>query len=203
VPDPKIFDVNPSKHKQNQPSNGFNLVYHGTIAHRLGVDLIVEALNILKDQIPEIKLHLWGRKGEPQTVLGSRIRDLHLEDQVMINDMVPAEKLPQVLAPMDLGVIGNRSDPATELMLPVKMMEYISLKIPVVVPRIKTIQHYFSEDMVMFFEPENVESLAAAIRELYGNEDIRKDKAEKAYQFLQTISWDKQKHDLFKIYQDL
>jgi glycosyltransferase involved in cell wall biosynthesis len=57
--------------------------------------------------------------------------------------------------------------------------------------------------MVMFFEPENVESLAAAIRELYGNEDIRKDKAEKAYQFLQTISWDKQKHDLFKIYQDL
>jgi glycosyltransferase involved in cell wall biosynthesis len=204
VPDPKIFDVSRLiSNNPNRQSDGFNLVYHGTIAHRLGVDLILDALHTLKDQIPNIKLHLWSRKEEAQTILGNQIRELHLEDRVMINDMIPAERLPQMLAPMDLGVIGNRVNMATELMLPVKMMEYMSLKIPVVAPRIKAIEHYFTDDMLMFYEPENVDSLAAAIRKLYGNEDLRKDKAEKAYQFLQTISWDKQKQDLLKIYQDL
>ncbi len=203
VPDPKIFDVIPLKNKQSRPSDRFNLVYHGTIAHRLGVDLILEALHTLRDQIPEIKLHLWGRKEEAQAILGDQIRDFQLEDRVMINDMIPAEKLPRMLASMDLGVIGNRVNKATELMLPVKMMEYMSLKIPVVAPKTKAIEHYFTEDMLMFYEPENVASLAAAIRELYGNEDLRKDKTEKAYQFLQTISWDKQKQDLFKIYEGL
>lgn len=203
VPDPKIFDVPQLKNKRNRLSDGFNLVYHGTIADRLGVDLILEALHSLREQIPEIKLHLWSRKEEAQTFLGNQIRDLHLEDRVMINDMIPAEKLPRMLAPMDVGVIGNRVNMATELMLPVKMMEYMSLKIPVVAPRIKAIEHYFTEEMLMYYEPENVASLAAAIRELYRNEDFRKDKAERAYQFLQTISWDKQKQELFKIYQNL
>lgn len=203
VPDPKIFDVSQLKNKQNRLSDGFNLVYHGTIAHRLGVDLILEALHSLRDQIPNIKLHIWSRKEEAQTILGNQIRELHLDDRVMINDMIPAEKLSQMLAPMDVGVIGNRVNMATELMLPVKMMEYMSLKIPVVAPRIKAIEHYFTEDMLMFYEPENVASLAAAISEFYGNEDLRMDKAEKAYRFLQTISWDKQKQDLLKIYQDL
>jgi glycosyltransferase involved in cell wall biosynthesis len=203
VPDPKIFDVSQLKNKQSRLSDGFNLVYHGTIAHRLGVDLILEALYFLRDQIPEIKLHLWGRKEEAQALLGNQIRDRQLEDWVMINDIIPAEKLPEGLAPMDLGVIGNRINKATELMLPVKMMEYMSLKIPVVAPRTKTIEHYFTEGMLMFYEPENVASLAAAIRKLYGNEDLRKNKAENAYQFLQTINWDKQKQDLLKIYEDL
>ena len=68
---------------------------------------------------------------------------------------------------MDIGVIGNRRTAAGDLMLPVKMLEYICLDIPVVVPRLKTIEHYFSDDMVAYYEPEDVESLANAIYRLY------------------------------------
>ena len=35
---------------------------------------------------------------------------------------------------MDLGVIGNRRSAAGDLMLPVKLLEYVSLGIPAVVP---------------------------------------------------------------------
>ena len=49
---------------------------------------------------------------------------------------------------MDLGVVGNRRSVASDLMLPVKLMEYVSQMIPAVVPRLKTIEHYFSDDMV-------------------------------------------------------
>ncbi len=61
---------------------------------------------------------------------------------------------------MDIGVVGNRRSVACELMLPVKLVEYVSLGIPAVVPRLKTIEHYFSDDMVTYYEPDDVQSLA-------------------------------------------
>ena len=64
-------------------------------------------------------------------------------------------------------------------MLPVKMIEYIALGIPVIAPELKTIQYYFSEEMVSFFPPEDVNSLAAAIIEIYQDEAKRKKQVEK------------------------
>jgi glycosyltransferase involved in cell wall biosynthesis len=203
VPDPKIFNLDQFSKEENQALNEFNLVYHGTIAHRLGVELILEALHILRKKIPNIRLSLWGNKEEGQRILGSHIKDLNLNGQVVINEAIPADQLPGKLIKMDLGIIGNRNNKATELMLPVKMMEYIALKIPVVAPRTKAICHHFAEDMISYYEPENVESMADAIYNMYVNPDIRQKKAEKAYEFLQTISWNKQKENLFKIYRNL
>ena len=60
-------------------------------------------------------------------------------------------------------------------MLPVKLLEYVSLGIPAVVPRLKTIEHYFSDDMVAYYEPEDVESLADAIYRLYREPERRRD----------------------------
>ena len=66
------------------------------------------------------------------------------------------QEISNMICGMDVGVIANRLSVACELMLPVKLMEYIGLGIPVIVPRRKTIQYYFSEDMVSYFEPENI-----------------------------------------------
>ena len=55
---------------------------------------------------------------------------------------------------MDVGVVGNRRSAAGDLMLPVKLLEYVSLGIPAVVPRLRTIEHYFTDDMVAYYEPE-------------------------------------------------
>ncbi len=68
---------------------------------------------------------------------------------------------------MDIGVVGNRRSAAGDLMLPVKLLEYVSLGIPAVVPRLKAIEHYFSDEMVAFYEPDNVDSLADAILRLH------------------------------------
>ncbi len=37
----------------------FKLVYHGTIAHRLGIDLMIEAMRKIRGQIP-VKLYIYG-----------------------------------------------------------------------------------------------------------------------------------------------
>jgi glycosyltransferase involved in cell wall biosynthesis len=67
----------------------------------------------------------------------------------------------------DVGVIPLRISSGTDVMLPTKLLEYVSLGIPCIVPRTGTISRYFDETMVRFFEASSVESLAEAIVDLY------------------------------------
>ena len=89
---------------------------------------------------------------------------------------------------MDLGIVPLESNPATELMLPVKLMECLSLGIPVVAPRLKAIRHYFTEDMLFFFEPGDVVSMEAAIIAARDPE-ARRARVRNAQAFLEEYDW--------------
>src|SRR6185436_12495376 len=114
-----------------------------------------------------LRVHLWGH-GDDLPGFQQLAKELDLEDVVFFEPKgYPLEELPSRLGSMDLGVVGNRRSAACDLMLPVKLVEYVSLGIPAVVPRLKTIEHYFSDDMVSFYEPEDVTSLTDAIYRMY------------------------------------
>jgi glycosyltransferase involved in cell wall biosynthesis len=104
---------------------------------------------------------------------------------------------------MHLGVVGNRRSAAGDLMLPVKLLEYVSLDIPAVVPRLRTIQHYFSEDMVAYYEPDNVGSLARAILQLHSRPELRCEQAFRARAFIERYGWDRQGVELVTEYRAL
>jgi glycosyltransferase involved in cell wall biosynthesis len=202
VPDPRIF---PSS------SNGFhvagrerlNLVYHGTMAERLGVDLLIRAVAQVKDRVPAVKLHLWGH-GDDLVAFQRLAQELRLDETVnFIANGVPLKDLPQKLASMDVGLVGNRRSAACELMLPVKLLEYVALGIPAVVPRLKTIQHYFASDMVAYYEPESVDSLADAILRLHHDSEHRRRQAERARTFLASHGWERQGAELVAMYKQL
>jgi glycosyltransferase involved in cell wall biosynthesis len=80
---------------------------------------------------------------------------------------------------------------------------YISLGIPIVAPRLKAIEYYFTDEMVSFFEPENVDSLAHAISHLLNNEIKRNYQAGKAKTFLDRYGWEKHRMDLINLYKEI
>ena len=200
VPDHKKFAKRADQKNLARKQNGkFKVVYHGTMTERLGIDLAVEAVTKLKSEIPGLELHLWGR-GDSLGFLQDRARELGSEEVVFFHGMVPIEELSGVLAEMDLGVVPNRKSAATDLMLPVKLMEYIALGIPVVAPRLKAIEYYFTDEMVSFFEPENVDAMAEAIFKVYQNGSRGKSQADKAKEFLEQYGWEKQSLDFINFY---
>ncbi len=204
VPDPKRFSLNGSKKANVRNNKAFKMIYHGTITKRLGVDLAVEAVALLKNKIPGLEFHIWGKSGDELEAIDNLSRVLNVENRVhIIKEGVPLEKLPGKLKAMDLGVIGNRNGKATELMLPVKMLEYIALEIPVVAPRLRCIEHYFSEDMVTYFEPENVEAMAEAILNLYQDQSMRKKQVRNAKRFFDLYGWETHQMDLINLYREL
>jgi len=203
VPDPKVFKPVAVKEQEKPRGSHFDLVYHGTMVARLGVDLLIQATAQLTDRIPGVRLNLWGG-GDDLPAFQKVAIDLGIEDRVLFNPKgFPLHALPDHLKPMDVGVVGNRRTMAGDLMLPVKLMEYISLGIPAVAPRLHTIEHYFSEDMVGYYQPEDVSSLADAIYRLYVDPQRRRRQAERSTEFLADYGWERQGADFVTFYRNL
>jgi glycosyltransferase involved in cell wall biosynthesis len=202
VPDPKVFPASKQKTVGGHANNSFKLVYHGTLARRLGIDLTIRAVALLRSHIPGLEFHVIGGGDDMQEFI-ELSRELGTDKHVRFMDSVPLQDIATTVQNMDLGIISNRDNIASELMLPVKMLEYISLGIPVVVPRLKTVQYYFSDDMVFYFDPDDVQSLSQAIHYAYQDVAERRVKAERAKSFLNKYGWETHKFDLIDMYRGL
>jgi glycosyltransferase involved in cell wall biosynthesis len=202
VPDPRIFGA-PVEHVHRSADAPLHLVYHGTMAARLGVDLVIRALARLRAEVPAVCLHLWGR-GDDMAGFQRLAVELGVADIIDFNDQgYPLRELPSRLCAMNIGVVGNRRSSAGDLMLPVKLLEYVSLGIPAVVPRLSAIAHYFSQDMVTFYEPDDVASLTKAIVCLHRNVNRRRAQAQRAQEFLASHGWERQGEELVTMYEAL
>lgn len=189
LPDDRIFK--PRKNIYPKPEGSkFVLVYHGTLAHRLGLDLAIKAAAIAKQTIANLELRIIGAGEERDRLI--ELRD-HLKLQETVNfsaGFVPVEMIPDLIQDADVGIVPIRSCSGTDIMLPTKLLEYVTLGIPCVVPNTGTISRYFDSTMVRFFEAENTESLADAIVDLYKNPDKRIALAISATEnFAKTYNW--------------
>ena len=189
--------------KENITNGYFNLVYHGTISYRLGIDLIIEAINLLKGKIENLKFHLIG-KGDYLTFINKLVSEYNIQNNVIIyNKYVPYEELPEILTQMDVGVIANRPELLSDYMLPVKLLEYVSLKIPVIVPRNKIISRYFNDEMLCYYKPGEIEELAQRIAFLYFNEGARKKYSNCAFKFTELHNYNTEMNKYSEILEQL
>jgi glycosyltransferase involved in cell wall biosynthesis len=193
-PDLKIFHPRALSLANGRP--GMTLVCHGTVARRLGLDIAFKALGLLGPEESGVRLMVIGR-GDYLAEAKALVAAMKLEDRVSFIAPVPIEDLPALLAQADVGLVPNRPSAATHLMLPVKMLEYATLGLPIIAARLHTIARYFRDDAVRFFEPGVPEALAAAIRELHRNLKRRYELAERASEIAEMLSWKHQKDRYF------
>ena len=201
VPDPRIFGR--SRGDSRPVAGRFNLVYHGTMVERLGVDLLISAVARLRDRIPGAFLHLWGN-GDDLDAFRRLAEANRVHDRIVFRPQgYSLSELPEHLQHMDVGLVGNRRSAAGDLMLPVKLLEYVSLGIPTIVPRLRAIEHYFTDDMVMYYEPGDVQSLSDTILRLHSDAGRRSRQADNARNFLLEYGWERQGADLVNLYRGL
>lgn len=99
------------------------------------------------------------------------------------------KKMPELLKGCSAGVVPLHHSPAEIAAIPVKLLEYVSMKLPVVVSEWPNIKRYFSDKQVYFFEPDNQLSLEMAMLDLYSNANKRTIKANLAENFLNEHGW--------------
>jgi glycosyltransferase involved in cell wall biosynthesis len=85
------------------------------------------------------------------------------------------------------------SDEFTELLLPVKLLEYVHMGLPVVTSRLPVIERYFSPNEVRYFEPGSAASLAEAVADVLAHPDEAHERAQRAIVRLCDFAWAEQK----------
>jgi glycosyltransferase involved in cell wall biosynthesis len=193
-PDDRIFVADSPVAKD---PDTFTVVCHGTITHRMGLDLAVRAVGRLRDRIPQLRLLALGA-GDYLAEIRKLVTDLNLEDRVIFKDMIPIEELPKVLQTADVGLVPNRESSATHLMLPVKLLEFAMMGIPAIAPRLKTVEYYFGDGSVRFFKPGDIADLAGAIEQLYHFPELRRSYAENARKVVDRVSWPNQRGEFYR-----
>ncbi len=190
------FRPNPAARNDNE----FRLIYHGTVAERLGLDVAIRAVAIARERIPGIRFHLIGQGDFLDNCL-KLIDELKLEGVVLPSKcFYPVEKLSDIINTMDVGLVPNRRTRATdEYMLPVKLLEYVYMKLPVIAPRLKIIERYFDDDMLMFFEPGDHEDLARRIFEIYEDKNLRSTLVSNSQKFVKKHNWTAQMERYFRL----
>jgi len=166
LPDERIFSPRrgPRFKGADEP---FVLVYHGTLAHRLGLDVAIEALALARPALGPVELRIIGAGEERDRLI--ELRDaLGLHREVSFSPgFVPVQDIPAMIVDADVGIVPLRASGATDIMLPTKLLEYVQLGIPSIVPRTPTIARHFDEQMVEFFRAGDAASLAEAIVRLH------------------------------------
>ena len=199
VPDPRIFR---SDGPAPWADGAFRIIYHGTIARRLGLDLGVRAFALAADSCPGAVFEIFG-DGDAGGELEAQIAASGVEDRIHFNrKMFRVESIAQMIQGASVGLVPNRRDVATDYMLPVKLLEYVHLGIPVIAPRLLAIQYYFGEDQVAYYEPGDVCALAECICRLYKDPGMRAELARKSAGFANSFHWDILKEELFKVIDD-
>ncbi len=192
-PDPRIFPVadpnGQSRRVRIEPGTGtFSIICHGTISRRLGLDTTLAAMALLHHRFPLIRLRIIGA-GDYLDELKALSRKLRVESAISFEGPVPIQDLAAKLGEANVGLVPNNESSATHLMLPVKLLEYATLGIPVICARLRTIEHYFSGKSVRYFSPNNAGQLARAIQDLYLDPALRDSLSRSAANVVKGISW--------------
>lgn len=165
TPEPHVFDPDQFATELPSPGNGrpYRLMHHGSILHRHGIDILVEAVAKVRPQIPEIQLDILGTRTPFLDDVLFRAKELKVDDCVHYLGARTQTEIAQCICDYDLGVVPNRRNPFTEINFPTRLFEYVSLRRPVIAPNTEGIRDYFGKDDILYFEPDDAQDLADKI----------------------------------------
>lgn len=174
------------------PADGaVRLLYHGGTAPRFGVETLIRAFATLRETAPRATLRVCGT-GENLEQLRALAQSI-APDRIEVAGPVPFSDIPGELRPAHIGIVPTLHDQFTELLLPVKLLEYIHMGLPVVASRLPGITEYFSQDDLRLFKPGDADDLAGAVRDVLSAGDDALTRASHASRKLEQISWDRQR----------
>ena len=192
VADERYFPRAVALKTADDPSS-ITVVYHGLIAHRLGLDVAIRAMAKVRTETDAVRLMLIG-DGDGASEIRALTDELDLGSVVDFQQgFIPLEDLLPKLSRAQIGIVPARVDPFTMNMLPTKLVEYVTLGIPVICSELPAVRLYFGDDQIVMIPHDDPEALAAAILELAGDPDRRRHLATEALRFVDEHGWDRQR----------
>jgi len=184
-PDTHIF----RKRGRNRDDDKFIVLYPGTINYHQGLDIAIRAFSLIKDEIPKAEFHIYG-SGDQLSFLKSLIDELHLNHRVYLKGLLAMDQMASVIESADLGVVPKRSNGFGNEAFSTKILEFMSMGVPVIVPDTMIDRYYFNDSVATFFHANDARSLADAMLLLIRTPELRRKLVLNASEFVKKYTWD-------------
>lgn len=182
---------------------GFTVVCHGTVEPHYGHDTIVRATALLKDDLPDLQVRIYG-EGSFRPELERLLDELGVADRVWLSDgWVPYAELVPALAGADAGVVAMKRDPFRDLTHTNKMYDFVALRTPAVVSRTRSAEAYFDEQSFAWFAAGDEHDLARALHELHTDPRRGPEMARHAAELAEPYRWPRQREVYLRVVGEL
>jgi glycosyltransferase involved in cell wall biosynthesis len=168
------------------------ILFPGGLQWHQGLDIAIRAFATLKRMLPDARFHIYG-DGSSKRQLMALADELGLNASVKFFDPLGLRAIARVMADADLGVVPKRANSFGNEAYSTKVMEFMSLGVPVVVSDTLVDRHYFDESVVRFFESGKDEELARAMYEVLTDSQLRESMVRNAREYAARHSWRRHK----------
>jgi glycosyltransferase involved in cell wall biosynthesis len=189
--DEALYDSDRYPPTQGSPSS-FTLICPGALEEHYGVDTLIRAAALLRDELPGLRVELYG-EGSYRAPLETLSRELGVEDTVTFHGFVADEVLLRAIAASDAGIVAVKRDPYRDLTHCNKMFEFITMRRPAIVSRTRAVEAYFDASCFLLFESGNERDLARVIRQLHADSELGPRLAARAAEVNDPYRWPRQR----------
>ncbi len=178
------------------------VMFPGGLQWHQGLDIAIKAFAQLPDKLPQAEFHIYG-DGNMKDQLVALVKEKGLTEKIKFFEPLPAAQIAQVMADADLGVVPKRADSFGNEAYSTKIMEFMSVGVPVVVSSTNIARFFFNDSVVRFFESGNVDALAEAMLEVLSDRQRREALTARASEYAVQNSWEVRKADYLQLVDSL
>lgn len=197
-PDTRIFH----RRGRTRSDGKFIMIYPGTINYHQGLDIAVRSFGRIRDRVPDVEFHIYG-KGDRLEVLRDLIASESLEDRVLLKGLLPLDRIAGVIENADVGVVPKRKDGFGNEAFSTKILEFMALGVPVIVPDTTIDRYYFNDSVARFFRANDEADLANAMLEIIADPELRRRLVSGADEFVQQYTWDRHRSEYLNLVDQL
>jgi len=193
VPEGHLFEPR----AQTEVDGVCEIITHGSMLKRYGVQTLIRAMPRLRDQIPGLRLWIVG-DGEHRQALEDLTMRLGVSGAVEFTGWVKHEDVSGYIGRCRVGIV-----PMLYNQLPNKLFEYVAMGLPVVVGDVPSIRTAFGPETVQYYRTGDADELADRVLAVYRDPEAARAMAARAQETFERYTWDVMKDVYVGIHDDL
>lgn len=185
-------------------SDRFNLLYVGDTGLRRGTASAIRAIELLKNEIPEIQLVFVGKSSQ-DVLLKNLADEFGLQQHIVFEGWQDVSLFPSYIMAADVCLSPLTRNPHHDTTYANKIFQYMAMGRPLLVSDSTAQANVVEQEGCgLVYPAEDIEAMADAIRQLYHQPETRKKMGEKASKAVQQRwNWEETSRELIHMYQEL